>query len=116
MPKQRRIGYRWNFRTLIGQHNLWKTTELMPLLRSRGINLSESQVYRLVTATRNASRPRRSQRSATSWTALPMTYSNHSLRCVPQRLQTRHSAAKNSESNQETRSRSASASSPGDGE
>ena len=27
------------------------TTELMPLLRSRGINLSESQVYRLVTAT-----------------------------------------------------------------
>lgn len=33
------------------KQNLWKTTELMPLLKSRGINLSESQVYRLVTAT-----------------------------------------------------------------
>jgi hypothetical protein len=51
MPEQRRIGYRWNLRALMGQRNLWKTTELMPLLRSRGINLSESQVYRLVTAT-----------------------------------------------------------------
>ncbi|EIC70783.1 transcriptional regulator [Mycobacteroides abscessus M94] len=30
-------------------HNLWKSTELQPLLRSRGINLSEAQVYRLVT-------------------------------------------------------------------
>lgn len=33
------------------KQNLWKTTELMPLLKSRGINLSESQVYRLVTST-----------------------------------------------------------------
>lgn len=51
MPEQRRIGYRWNLRALMAKRNLWKTTELMPLLRSRGINLSESQVYRLVTAT-----------------------------------------------------------------
>ncbi|WP_369046582.1 helix-turn-helix domain-containing protein [Sinomonas sp. P10A9] len=51
MPEQRRIGYRWNLRALMAQRNLWKTTELMPLLRSRGINLSESQVYRLVTST-----------------------------------------------------------------
>ncbi len=51
MPEQRRIGYRWNLRTLMAQRNLWKTTELMPLLRARGINLSESQVYRLVTGT-----------------------------------------------------------------
>lgn len=51
MPEQRRIGYRWHLRTLMAQRNLWKTTELMPLLRSRGINLSESQVYRLVTGT-----------------------------------------------------------------
>lgn len=29
-------------------HNLWKSTELRPLLRSRGINLSDAQVYRLV--------------------------------------------------------------------
>lgn len=39
-PEQRRIGYRWNLRTLMGQRNLWKTTELMPLLKSRGINPS----------------------------------------------------------------------------
>jgi DNA-binding Xre family transcriptional regulator len=51
MPEQRRIGYRWNLRTLMAQRNLWKTTELMPLLRARGITLSESQVYRLVTGT-----------------------------------------------------------------
>ncbi|MEU7816244.1 helix-turn-helix transcriptional regulator [Pseudonocardia sp. NPDC049154] len=51
MAEQRRIGYRWHLRTLMAQRNLWKTTELMPLLRSRGINLSESQVYRLVTGT-----------------------------------------------------------------
>src|SRR5215510_2597411 len=51
MPEQRRIGYRWNLRALMAQRNLWKTTELMPLLQSRGVNLSESQVYRLVTGT-----------------------------------------------------------------
>lgn len=51
MPEQRRIGFRWNLRTIMAQRNLWKTTELMPLLRARGINLSESQVYRLVTGT-----------------------------------------------------------------
>lgn len=51
MPEQRRIGYRWNLRTVMAQRNLWKTTQLMPLLRSRGIHLSESQVYRLVTGT-----------------------------------------------------------------
>ena len=49
MAEQRRIGYRWNLRTMMAQRNLWKSTELVPLLRSRGINLSESQVYRLVT-------------------------------------------------------------------
>ena len=51
MAEQRRIGYQWNLRTVMAQRNLWKTTELMPLLKSRGINLSESQVYRLVTGT-----------------------------------------------------------------
>lgn len=51
MAEQRRIGYKWNLRTVMAQRNLWKSTELMPLLKSRGINLSESQVYRLVTGT-----------------------------------------------------------------
>lgn len=51
MPEQRRIGYRWHLRAVMARRNLWKSTELLPLLRSRGINLSESQVYRLVTGT-----------------------------------------------------------------
>jgi DNA-binding Xre family transcriptional regulator len=28
--------------------NLWKTTDLIPLLRERGVSLSTAQVYRLV--------------------------------------------------------------------
>lgn len=51
MSEQRRIGYRWHLRTVMAQRNLWKSTELLPLLRARGITLSESQVYRLVTGT-----------------------------------------------------------------
>ena len=31
MPEQRRIGYKWNLRTVMAQRNLWKSTELMPL-------------------------------------------------------------------------------------
>lgn len=46
---QRRIGYHWKLRAVMATRNLWKTTDLMPLLKSRGISLSESQVYRLVT-------------------------------------------------------------------
>lgn len=51
MAEQRRIGYRWHPRALMAQRNLWKSTELVPLLRARGINLSESQICRLVTGT-----------------------------------------------------------------
>jgi DNA-binding Xre family transcriptional regulator len=51
MTEQRRIGYQWKLRSVMAQRNLWKTTELMPLLKARGISLSESQVYRLVTGT-----------------------------------------------------------------
>jgi len=51
MSEQRRIGFHWNLRQLMAQRNLWKTTDLIPLLRSRGINLSPAQVHRLVTST-----------------------------------------------------------------
>ncbi|MEV0290315.1 helix-turn-helix transcriptional regulator [Kribbella sp. NPDC050820] len=49
MTEQRRIGFKWHLRHLMAHRNLWKSTELHALLKSRGINLSESQVYRLVT-------------------------------------------------------------------
>lgn len=51
MAEQRRIGYRWNLRQPMDQRNLWKTTELLPLLKSRGIDLSNAQVHRLMTGT-----------------------------------------------------------------
>lgn len=51
MSEQRRIGYKWHLRKIMAAHNLWKTTDLLPLLRSRGINLSPAQVRRLVTTT-----------------------------------------------------------------
>jgi DNA-binding Xre family transcriptional regulator len=50
MTEQRRIGFKWNLRQVMAQRNLWKTTELIPLLKSRGVNLSPAQVHRLVTS------------------------------------------------------------------
>ncbi|MEB0001469.1 helix-turn-helix transcriptional regulator [Cryobacterium sp. RTC2.1] len=48
MTTRRKLDYNWNLRGLMAAHNLWKTTDLAPLLRDRGINLSAAQVYRLV--------------------------------------------------------------------
>lgn len=48
MSSKRKLDYNWNLRSLMAAHNLWKTTDLAPLLRDRGINLSAAQVYRLV--------------------------------------------------------------------
>jgi len=47
----RRVGYHWHLRAIMAAHDLWKTTDLAPLLRERGVNLSAAQVYRLVTDT-----------------------------------------------------------------
>jgi DNA-binding Xre family transcriptional regulator len=46
---RRRLDFHWNLRRLMAAHQMWKTTELIPLLRERGVELSASQVYRLVT-------------------------------------------------------------------
>ena len=51
MSEIKRLGYAWHLRQLMAKHNLWKSTELRPLLRERGINLSDTQIYRLVTGT-----------------------------------------------------------------
>ena len=45
----RRLSYHWHLRRIMAAHDIWKTTELAPLLRERGVNLSTAQVYRLVT-------------------------------------------------------------------
>jgi DNA-binding Xre family transcriptional regulator len=45
------IGVRWNLRAVMAQKGLFATSDLVPLLASRGVVLSREQVYRLVTKT-----------------------------------------------------------------
>ncbi len=45
----RRLSFHWHLRRLMAAHEMWKTTELAPLLAERGVKLSSTQVYRLVT-------------------------------------------------------------------
>ncbi len=45
----RNASYRWLLRNVMAQHGLYATTALVPLLADRGIDLSPSQVHRLVT-------------------------------------------------------------------
>ena len=47
----RKLGYRWRLREVMAARGLWSTTDLAPLLVERGIVLSSTQVYRLVTQT-----------------------------------------------------------------
>jgi DNA-binding Xre family transcriptional regulator len=46
---RRRVGYEWKLRELMALRGLFTTTQLGPLLAERGIELSASQVHRLVT-------------------------------------------------------------------
>jgi DNA-binding Xre family transcriptional regulator len=50
MPK-RTVSYAWRLRELMANRGMFATTELVPLLHDRGIDLSASQVHRLVTGT-----------------------------------------------------------------
>lgn len=42
------LGYRWHLRRLMADAGMFATTDLVPLLAERGVNLSREQVYRLV--------------------------------------------------------------------
>ena len=46
---RRVVAYEWKLREVMAAHRMYATTELVPLLRERGIELSVSQVHRLVT-------------------------------------------------------------------
>ena len=48
---QQRLGYEWHLRQLMAQAGMFSTTDLIPLLAERGVELSAAQVYRLVTGT-----------------------------------------------------------------
>lgn len=47
----RKVSYQWRLRELMAAHSIYATTGLIPLLHERGIDLSASQVHRLVTGT-----------------------------------------------------------------
>lgn len=46
---KRDVRYHWRLREVMAAHGYWKTTDLIPLLGERGVELSASQVFRLVT-------------------------------------------------------------------
>lgn len=48
---RRKVGYTWRLREVMAEHRIFTATELVPLLRDRGIELSASQVHRLVSGT-----------------------------------------------------------------
>ncbi|MDN5803385.1 MAG: helix-turn-helix transcriptional regulator [Microlunatus sp.] len=43
------VGLEWKLREVMASRGLFATTDLMPLLEARGVRLSATQVYRLVT-------------------------------------------------------------------
>lgn len=47
--KRREVGYVWRLRQVMAARGLFSTTDLHPLLAERGVELSATQVYRLVT-------------------------------------------------------------------
>jgi DNA-binding Xre family transcriptional regulator len=42
------VGYHWHLRRLMAEAGMFATTDLVPLLAERGVQLSREQVYRLV--------------------------------------------------------------------
>jgi len=49
--QKRKVSYQWRLREVMGEHKMYATTELVPLLAERGVVLSASQVHRLVAST-----------------------------------------------------------------
>ena len=45
----RKMGYRWHLRQKMAEHDMFQTSQLVPLLAERGIQLSREQVFRMVT-------------------------------------------------------------------
>lgn len=89
MAEQRRIGYKWNLRTVMAQRNLWKSTELMPLLESRASTCPRARSIDSSPAPQSAFQLARSPPYATSLTARPTTCSSRTSRCAQPRPRTR---------------------------
>ena len=44
-----KLDYQWRLRALMAERGMFSTTDLIPLLAERGVTLSATQVWRLVT-------------------------------------------------------------------
>jgi hypothetical protein len=55
---KREVSYKWRLREVMAASGMFTVTELVPLLRDRGIDLSASQVHRLASGTAVAGGPR----------------------------------------------------------
>jgi DNA-binding Xre family transcriptional regulator len=47
----RHVTMQWNLRQVMADRGIFQTSELLPLLQQRGVNVSREHVYRLVTRT-----------------------------------------------------------------
>jgi DNA-binding Xre family transcriptional regulator len=45
----KKMGFRWRLRHMMAEWDMFSTSDLVPLLAERGIDLSREQVFRLVT-------------------------------------------------------------------
>ena len=45
----RKMGHQWHLRLRMAEKGMYATTDLVPLLAERGVELSREQVFRLVT-------------------------------------------------------------------
>ena len=45
----KKMGYQWHLRQVMATRGMFATTDLVPLLAERGVQLSREQVFRLVT-------------------------------------------------------------------
>ena len=48
-PTTKTVAYRWHLRKVMSDNGLHNTTELVPLLADRGVVMTSTQVYRIVT-------------------------------------------------------------------
>jgi len=48
-PTTKTVAYRWHLRKVMSEAGLHNTTDLVPLLADRGVVMTSTQVYRIVT-------------------------------------------------------------------
>jgi len=53
------VAYHWHLRKIMNEHGMNATTELVPLLADRGVVMTSTQVYRIVTGEPERLNPRR---------------------------------------------------------